>query len=127
MKSIFIAVFSLVLSGCSKVVFAPPHTDKQVHVVLADTIHVTGGGGTIATNKGESAAEFSSEGTFYQSQEVYRVKNPTASGFTLVYDISITRASTSTPKKYEGYLEVPYTQVAKKTLDSDFALSVKTQ
>ena len=96
---------------------------KNVSITLTDTKHRAGGGGTRAIKFDNKAIKFDSHGTYYSSSQVYKLANPTSTGFTLIYDITLTRTSNSKSERYQGDMTVTYTELATKVLAPDFTLA----
>lgn len=126
MKYALIAIFAI-MASCSPNSGHAKASKKNVSITLTDTEHGSGGGGTRAIKFDNKPIEFTSDGSFSSSQEIYKLSNPTPTGFTLIYDITITRKPTSKSEKYHGDVNVTYTGPETKVLAPDFTLGVLTE
>jgi hypothetical protein len=126
MKTTLLLALLLTLTACSKSPFPPPYSDKHVFVSLVN-VRGEGDGSSISTNQGETSGGSTSKGSMAATHQTYHIIKPTKDGFVLAYDITITRKATAEPQRYEGQLDVLFSKPAKKSIDSDYILSVKLE
>ncbi len=127
MKITSIAILATIVS-CGQPEDHSTSQKNNVSITLSDTKHGSGGGGTRAIKFDSKPIKFQSAGSHYDAKEAYKLINPTTTGFTLDYDVTITRRPTSKPERCQGSIDIVYAAgPVTKVIAPDFTLGVMTE
>ncbi|WP_411825409.1 hypothetical protein [Luteolibacter sp. AS25] len=96
----------------------------KVSVTVAHVPTTSGGGGVIDTDQGVSERKLWGESGSGKRAERYRIRNVTATGFTLEYEMTIENPIGSTPRPFNGRITVPYAESVTEEITDDYTLTV---